>query len=198
MSVVDHLNTVIFIFFPIFFQTLFRKERAQQLVKAYYDQLAVGCGSQRCTNEYCRSSPQFRSLSQSDLPKLAVDLAKRRATLCKAVTDEADKIQEKDPPTQQAVSEAMDTTDSMATGSSELQASACSSDNATAASADGIVVTTIPVEESSRFESAAAPAAMDVVEDCSGEAEESAKEVPVLAEGLYVAMRQRPFFLLLN
>ncbi|XP_065184832.1 ubiquitin-protein ligase E3A-like [Sycon ciliatum] len=58
------------------------RERAERLVQAYHHRLAVGCGSVDCENENCRSSPHFRSVSSSELPKLAVELARRKAHLC--------------------------------------------------------------------------------------------------------------------
>lgn len=72
-------------------------------MKAYYQRLSVGCGSGSCTNEYCRSSPRFRSLPADDLPKIAVDLAKRKAALCRSLNGKPDSDVQSPPPSGQRI-----------------------------------------------------------------------------------------------
>ncbi|XP_072171197.1 ubiquitin-protein ligase E3A-like [Diadema setosum] len=59
-----------------------KRSVARGLIERYFYQLVNGCGNASCCNEFCASSGRRQNLSSNEAAAMALDLFKRKATLC--------------------------------------------------------------------------------------------------------------------
>nr|XP_054754415.1 ubiquitin-protein ligase E3A-like [Lytechinus pictus] len=61
-----------------------KRSQARGLIERYFYQLTNGCGNTSCCNEFCASSGRRTHLSSNEAAAMALDLFKRKATLCES------------------------------------------------------------------------------------------------------------------
>eukprot|EP00057_Strongylocentrotus_purpuratus_P032008 XP_786362.2 PREDICTED: ubiquitin-protein ligase E3A [Strongylocentrotus purpuratus] len=61
-----------------------KRSQARGLIERYFYQLTNGCGNAGCCNEFCASSGRQTHLSSNEAAAMALDLFKRKATLCES------------------------------------------------------------------------------------------------------------------
>lgn len=61
-----------------------KRSQARGLIERYFYQLVNGCGNAGCCNEDCHSSGRRSNLSSNEAAAMALELFKRKATLCES------------------------------------------------------------------------------------------------------------------
>ena len=61
-----------------------KRTAAKQLIEQYYYQLTDGCGNKSCSNDACASCSSFifKNIDRNKLAVHAIELFKKKATLC--------------------------------------------------------------------------------------------------------------------